>query len=159
MREQYIKQVKKELAVSRKLKYEILRDLNEAFDSAAEHGETEGQVIDRLGTPKDFVGDFEETAGFNRAQYRKRRQKLIWICCLCGIAIFCFIAGLIASNSVLPDNVIGQADAMTLITVNGYLPFDISTPLLLIGFVFTVVAAILIISLFRKKKQTLEETK
>lgn len=159
MREQYIKQVKRELAVSRKLKYEILRDLNEAFDSAAEHGETEGQVIERLGTPKDFVGNIVETAGFNRAQYRIRKKKLIWICCLCGIAIFCFIAALIASNSVLPDNVIGQADAMTLITVNGFLPFDISTPLLITGSVFTVVAAILIIGLFRKKKQTLEDKK
>lgn len=159
MREQYIKQVKKELAVSRKLKYEILRDLNEAFDSAAEHGETEEQVIDRLGTPKNFVENIEETADFNWAQYRKRRKKLIWICCLCGIAIFCFIAGLIASNSVLPDNVIGQADAMTLITVNGFLPFDISTPLLITGSAFTVVAAILIIGLFRKKKQTLEDKK
>ena len=97
------------------------------FDSATEHGETEEQVIDRLGTPKDFVENIEETAGLNRAQYRRRRKKLIWICCLFGIALFCFITGLIASNPVLPDNVIGQADAMTLITVNGPLPFDIST--------------------------------
>lgn len=108
MREQYIKQVKKELAVPRKLKNEVLRDLNEAFDSATEHGETEEQVIDRLGTPKDFAENVEETAGFNRAKHQKRRKKLIGICCSCGIAIFCFAAALIARNSALPDNVIGQ---------------------------------------------------
>lgn len=152
MREEYIKKVKKELSVSRKQKHEILRDLNEAFDSAIEHGETEKQVIDRLGTPKDFAENMEETIGFNRVQYRKRRKKLIGICCFCGIAIFCFIAALIAGNSALPDNVIGQADALTTITVNGSIPFDISTALLIIGFAFAIVAVVLIVGLIRKKK-------
>lgn len=57
MKERYIKQVKKEfsLYLSRKTKNEIIRDLNEIFCSALEHGETEQQVIERLGTPNDFV--------------------------------------------------------------------------------------------------------
>ena len=55
MKEQYIKQVEKELHLSRKEKIEVLRDLNEIFASAVEHGETEQQVIERLGTPKDFA--------------------------------------------------------------------------------------------------------
>lgn len=152
MREQYIKQVKKELAVPRKLKNEVLRDLNEAFDSATEHGETEKQVIDRLGTPKDFVENIEETTGFNRAKYQKRRKQFIGICCSCGIAIFCFAVALIAKKSALPDNVIGQADAMTSITVGSSFPFDISTVLLIIGFVFAVIAAVLIVGLIHKKK-------
>ena len=42
----YIKQVKKSLNVSHKAKAEILRDLEEAFACAAEHGETEQQVMD-----------------------------------------------------------------------------------------------------------------
>ena len=152
MRELYIKQVKKELAVSRKLKHEVLRDLNEAFDSAAEHGEAEEQVIDRLGTPKDFVESVEETAGFNQAQHRKRRIKLIAICCSCGIAIFCLIVALIARNSTLSDNVIGQADAMTTITTNHSFSFDIFSVLLIIGFAFTILTVILIADLIRKKK-------
>lgn len=152
MREEYIKQVKKKLAVSHKQKYEILRDLNEAFDSAAENGETEKQVIDRLGTPNDFVENIEETIGFNRAQYRKRGKTTIGIVCSCAIAIFCFIAALIARSSTLPDNVIGQADAVTSITVSGSFPFDISTILLIIGFVAVVIAVILIAGLIRKKK-------
>ncbi len=41
MKEQYIKQVEKELNLSRKAKTEVVRDLNEIFASATEHGETE----------------------------------------------------------------------------------------------------------------------
>ena len=49
MKEQYIKQVEKELFLPHKVKKEIMRDLNEVFSSALEHGETEQQVIQRLG--------------------------------------------------------------------------------------------------------------
>ena len=45
MRESYIKQVKKALMLSRKKKAEIMRDLQEAFVSASEHGETDQQVL------------------------------------------------------------------------------------------------------------------
>ena len=41
MKEQYIRQVEKELNLSRKAKTEVVRDLNEIFNSAVEHGETE----------------------------------------------------------------------------------------------------------------------
>ena len=51
MKEQYIKQVEKELSLPRKMKKEVVRDLNEVFASAMEHGETEQQIIQRLGTP------------------------------------------------------------------------------------------------------------
>ena len=37
MKEQYIRQVKKDLHASRKRKNEVARDLNEIFASAAEH--------------------------------------------------------------------------------------------------------------------------
>ena len=55
MKEQYIRQVEKELNLSRKAKTEVVRDLNEIFNSAVEHGETEQQVIERLGTPQEFA--------------------------------------------------------------------------------------------------------
>ena len=48
MKEQYIKQVEKELSLTRKAKKEVVRDLNEVFASALEHGETEQQVIERV---------------------------------------------------------------------------------------------------------------
>ena len=44
MKEQYIRQVEKELNLSRKAKTEVVRDLNEIFNSAVEHGETEQQL-------------------------------------------------------------------------------------------------------------------
>lgn len=152
MREEYIKKVTKELSVSRNQKREIIRDLNEAFDSAKEHGETEKQVIDRLGTPKDFAESMEEIIGFNRAQYRKRRKKLLAVYCSCGIAVFCLISAFVAKHSALPDNIIGQADSMTQIRVNGFWPFDIWSALLTIGLVFAIVAVALMIGLTRKKK-------
>lgn len=60
----YIKQVKKSLNISHKTKAEILRDLEEAFASAAEHEETEQQVMDRLGTPEEFAESIQEQRAF-----------------------------------------------------------------------------------------------
>ena len=54
MKEQYIKQVEKELSLPRKMKKEVVRDLNEVFASAMEHGETEQQIIQRLGRQKNL---------------------------------------------------------------------------------------------------------
>lgn len=47
MGENYIKQVQRELHLSPKVRREIVRDLNEIFASATEHGETEEAVIQR----------------------------------------------------------------------------------------------------------------
>ena len=38
MKEQYIKQVEKELSLPRKMKKEVVREWNEVFASAMEHG-------------------------------------------------------------------------------------------------------------------------
>ena len=54
MKERYIKQVEKELSLSHKVKKEVVRDLNEVFSSALEHGETEQQVIRRWGHQKNL---------------------------------------------------------------------------------------------------------
>ena len=40
-----------------------MRDLNEVFASALEHGETEQQVIERLGTTKEFAENTAEQLG------------------------------------------------------------------------------------------------
>jgi len=73
MKEQYIKQVEKELNLSRKAKTEVVRDLNEIFASATEHGETEQQVIERLGTPKEFADSTAEQFGIDNSAPRKRK--------------------------------------------------------------------------------------
>ena len=69
MKEQYIKQVEKELSLTRKAKKEVVRDLNEVFASALEHGETEQQVIERLGTPKEFAENTAEQLGIDMKYY------------------------------------------------------------------------------------------
>ena len=75
MKEQYMRQVKKELHLSRKEKMEILRDLNEIFASAVEHGETEQQVIERLGTPKDFADSTAEQFGIDNTASQKQKGR------------------------------------------------------------------------------------
>ena len=49
MKKQYIRQVRKDLHIPRSAKTEVVRDLQEIFASAAEHGESEQQVAERLG--------------------------------------------------------------------------------------------------------------
>ena len=73
MKEQYIKQVEKELSLPHKAKKEVVRDLNEVFASALEHGETEQQVIQRLGTPKEFADSTAEQFGIDNASSKKRK--------------------------------------------------------------------------------------
>lgn len=85
MKEQYIKQVKKELHLSAKAEKEIVRDLNEIFSSAAEHGETEQQVIERLGTPKEFADSAAEQFGVDN---RKKRVVTRWIAIMTVVAVF-----------------------------------------------------------------------
>ena len=46
-RETYIRKVKKQLDCSVKEKEEIVRDLQEIFDSGKEHGKSESQIIKR----------------------------------------------------------------------------------------------------------------
>ena len=73
MKEQYIRQVEKELNLSRKAKTEVVRDLNEIFNSAVEHGETEQQVIERLGTPQEFANSTAEQFGIDNSVPKKRK--------------------------------------------------------------------------------------
>ena len=55
MKQAYIKKVKRVLICSAKQKKVLLRDLEEIFSSAAEHGESEAEVITRLGTAKEYA--------------------------------------------------------------------------------------------------------
>lgn len=71
MKEQYIKQVEKELSLPRKMKKEVVRDLNEVFASAMEHGETEQQIIQRLGTPKEFADSTAEQFCIDNTKSKK----------------------------------------------------------------------------------------
>ena len=59
MKQEYIRQVGRRLRLRRKQKTAVLRDLEEIFASAYEHGETEEQVIQRLGPPSEYAASVE----------------------------------------------------------------------------------------------------
>ena len=140
MKEQYIRQVEKELNLSRKAKTEVVRDLNEIFNSAVEHGETEQQVIERLGTPQEFANSTAEQFGIDNSVPKKRK----WIISLV-VAIVAFLIYATAKSGKVPEGAIGQADAMTNIQVSGDFIFDASQIILLVGIIAFAFATIQII--------------
>ena len=114
--EAYIRQVKRELIVSAKQKQSIVRDLNEAFASAMEHGETAQQVFARLGSPKDFADTMHEQLGIN-ANEKRKRKRTIQIGLAGVVSATAFLVSFLIKTLRTPENVIGQANAMTLIQV------------------------------------------
>lgn len=130
MKKQYIRQVRKDLHIPRSAKTEVVRDLQEIFASAAEHGESEQQVAERLGTPREFADRTAEQFGFDPAA-RRRRNRLIQIAIsLAMAAAFALYAAAAAQR--VPSGAIGQADAMTNIRVEGA-GFDVTLLLLAAG--------------------------
>ena len=152
MKEQYIKQVEKELNLSRKAKTEVVRDLNEIFASAAEHGETEQQVIERLGTPKEFADNTAEQFGIDNSAPQKRKGIISSVTSLV-VAVVAFVIYATAKSDKLPDVAIGQADAMTNIQVEGTFGFDASQVILVVGIIAVTFAVIQIIRTVRNNRR------
>lgn len=152
MREQYIKQVEKELCLPRKEKKEVVRDLNEVFASALEHGETEQQVIERLGTPKEFADNTAEQLGIDSTAPQKRKGIISSIVALVT-AIIAFVIYATAKVGKVPDGAIGQADAQTNIQVDGAFSFDLTHIVFFIGIVAAVIAVIQIVKTIRKNRR------
>ena len=149
MKEQYIKQVEKELSLTRKAKKEVVRDLNEVFASALEHGETEQQVIERLGTPKEFAENTAEQLGIDSAAPQKRKG----IISALVVAVAAFVIYATTQSGKVPDGAIGQADAMTNIQVEGAFGFDASQIILAVGVIAVTIAIIQIIRTVRKNRR------
>lgn len=150
MREKYIKQVQKELHIPYKAKKEVVRDLNEIFASALENGETEQQVIERLGSPKEFAESTAEQLGIDITALRKQKGGILGIVALVIAVIAFVIYGTTRAEDVEPG-AIGQADAMTNIQIAG--GFDVSMLILVIGVVATIFAVIQIIRYVNKNRR------
>ena len=147
----YIKEVKRELSVPRRAKKEIARDLEEAFASALEHGESADQVMERLGSPKDYAAGIEEQMEFDRAKDRVRKR-LTQIVCSFAAALAFFVIDLIVKALQLPKDVIGQADSMTGIKVEA--PFVFSPRFLIVALGMVALAAAIVLTVkYRKGKQ------
>ena len=143
MKKQYIRQVRKDLHIPRSAKTEVVRDLQEIFASAAEHGESEQQVAERLGTPREFADRTAEQFGFDPAA-RRRQNRLIQIAISLAVAAAFALYAAAAAQRV-PPGAIGQADAMTNIRVEGA-GFDVTLLLLAAGIL---AAAFAILQLIR----------
>ena len=146
----YIKEVKRELSVPRRAKKEIARDLEEAFASALEHGESADQVMERLGSPKDYAESIEEQTKSGRAKDRDRKR-LTQIVCSFAAALAFFVLDLIVRALQLPKDVIGQADSMTGIKVEAPFVFNPRFLIVALGMVALAVAIVLTIN-YRKDK-------
>ena len=147
----YIKEVKRELSVPRRAKKEIARDLEEAFASALEHGESADQVMERLGSPKDYAESIEEQTKSGRAKDRDRKR-LIQIVCSFAAALAFFVIDLIVKALQIPKDVIGQADSMTGIKVEA--PFVFSPRFLIVALGMVALAAAIVLTInYRKDKQ------
>ena len=148
MKEQYIRQVYRELSLPRKLKKEVVRDLKEAFDSALEHGETQQQVIRRLGTPKEFADSAAEQFGVDNTASKKRKAILSALIALIFAAAAFFMYAVTQSGKA-PEGAIGQADAATNIRIVGAMEFDVSRIILAAGLAAAVLAVLLVIRAIR----------
>lgn len=126
-----------------------MRDLNEVFASALEHGETEQQVIERLGTPKEFAENTAEQLGIDSAAPQKRKGIISSVAALV-VAVAAFVIYATTQSGKVPDGAIGQADAMTNIQVEGAFGFDASQIILAVGVIAVTIAIIQIIRTVRK---------
>lgn len=151
MKEQYIRQVARNLHVPRKTKMEILRDVDEAFASALEHGETEKQVMERLGTPEEFAETMQEQLGGCHAQkvdWKKQAAMIFFIL----ISAAAFSAAFLIHVSTPASNMIGQADAATTIQIAGD-GIDVFGVLILLGCVALAAAIYIVIrGIYRNNK-------
>lgn len=110
---EYIREVEKNLRLSRRKRREVLRDLCEIFESAREHGEREADVAERLGSPAAYA------AAVSVPLRGKKRSGWALPSALLALTAACFAVFLAAQTSRPPENVIGQADVMTQIRVAG----------------------------------------
>ena len=153
MKEQYIKQVEKELSLPHKAKKEVVRDLNEVFASALEHGETEQQVIQRLGTPKEFADSTAEQFGIDNTTLKKKERYHFCACCALLLRFVAFSIYAVTRLGKAPEGAIGQADATTNIQIESALGFDVLQIILAVGFAAAVIAVLLIIRAIHKNRR------
>ena len=121
-------------------------------EKAKEHGESEQQVIERLGAPKEFVINTEEQFGVDHASVKKRRG-IIHIVSSVIVAVVAFIVFGVMQLGKTPDNVIGQADAMTNIKIDEVRAIDPSFIFLLIGTVAIILIFFQMITFMRNNRR------
>lgn len=142
MKQEYIRQVGRRLRLRRKQKTAVLRDLEEIF---AEHGETEEQVIQRLGPPTEYAASVE-------GQLPSKGSGLLWAGLVVCLLVFLASMGLfaLARQPWVPEDAIGFAQGTTGIQVAG--GFGLSPLLLALAGLALVLAVFFLWRLARRKK-------
>lgn len=133
MKQKYIKSVVRKLKVSKSRKKEIIRDLNEIFNSGLENNETEQQLIERLGSAQEFA------ASINEDGEKKERPWYVLIPLILSIVFFVAYV-LIRLNSPSGD-IIGWADSATNIQLDAA-AFDARSVTLVMGIIFLIIFAV-----------------
>lgn len=149
-KQSYIKNVKRKLVIPKELKAAIISDLQESFDSAKEQGETPETVIERLGTPEDFVSDVMENSEFTPKEIRlfKRRKNIFALSIFFAFAAVLTTIWAVLYSMPMSMNVIGYSNTPTSIGVTG--GFGYLIPYILCG-VFWALFFVLLISLIYLK--------
>ena len=141
-RETYIRKVKKQLDCSVKEKEEIVRDLQEIFDSGKEHGKSESQIIKQLGKPQAYA----QALGCGRQTMPLSGKRKVAV-------VFLAVGGLYALDESLrfrmPKNAIGGGDAMTMIVLQNSSPVNSSE----IFGGLAVICMVALVFLLRKRKK------
>lgn len=151
MKQKYLRKVKN--ALPRKLRAQVLRDLEEIFASAAEHGETEEQVIERLGCPCNFVKEAALQLGVDLEKRKIRRFTAAGITAVIVAVIFgiSYLRIRMLQSEAASIGIIGGADGPTAILISG--PGIDLTGLFLAVTVVAVIIALLFLSKILKKKK------
>lgn len=121
-RETYIRKVKKQLDCSVKEKEEIVRDLQEIFDSGKEHGKSESQIIKQLGKPQAYA----QALGCGRQTMPLSGKRKVAVVFLAVGGLFCLYALGESLRFRMPKNAIGGGDAMTMIVLQNSSPVNSS---------------------------------
>ena len=146
MKQEYIQQVGRALPLPGKQKREVLRDLEELFASAAEHGESEVQVLDRLGSPEEYAKEVLDQTSYV-PKPGKAALGLALSALVCGVCLALFLW---SQSGRLPEDAIGGAVGSTGIQVAGGV--DLSSLLLVAAAVGLVGAVFFAFWLLRKRK-------
>lgn len=133
MKQKYIKSVVRKLKVSKSRKKEIIRDLNEIFNSGLENNETEQQIIERLGSAKEFA------ASINEDGEKKERPWYVLISLILSIVFF--VAYVLIRLNSPSGNIIGWADSATNIQLDAA-AFDVRSVTLVMGIIFLIIFAV-----------------
>ena len=156
MKDAYIKRVSKLLMCSAKQKKEILRDLEEIFSSAAEHGQSAAEVIDRLGSAEDYAKATEEQLGVNRKTLLRRRALLTILPPAILAPIFYLMFKIVCPFSFheqMSVGIIGGADGPTSILIATSPASPYTAPVLLGLCVLCVIAAIIALVCYLRKRK------